>query len=54
MHILHERILIQTPGKVDYGQSKKVFEFRLQVLSNAFPKEAVDFKGKMPKPSELP
>ncbi len=50
----HSGIALMTPEQVHYGQGKKVFEFRSQVLSKAFRKNPIRFKGKMPKPCELP
>ncbi len=43
-----------TPENVHYGLSKKIFHFRSQVLSNAFKKNPMRFKGKIPKPWEVP
>jgi len=50
----HSGIALMTPEQVHYGQSKKVFDFRSQVLLEAFQKAPIRFKGKMPKPFELP
>ena len=50
----HSGIALMTPEQVHYGQSKKVFELRSQVLSEAFRRTPIRFKGKMPKPYELP
>jgi putative transposase len=50
----HSGIALMTPGQVHYGQSKKVFKFRSQVLSEAFQENPIRFKGKMPKPYKLP
>jgi putative transposase len=50
----HSGIALMTPQQVHYGQSKKVFEFRSQVLAKAFRKNPIRFKGKKPTPQELP
>jgi putative transposase len=50
----HSGIALMTPEQVHYGLSKKVFDFRSQVLSKAFRRNPMRFKGKMPKPCELP
>ncbi len=50
----HSGIALMTPEQVHYEMSKKVFHFRSQVLSEAFRKNPIRFKGKMPKPYELP
>ena len=50
----HSGIALMTPEQVHYGQSKKVFDFRSQVLSEAFEKNPIRFKGKMPRPYQLP
>jgi len=50
----HSGIALMTPEQVHYGQSKRVFEFRSQVLSEAFKKNPIRFKGKMPRPYQLP
>ena len=50
----HSGIALMPPEQVHYGQSKKVFEFRSQVLSEAFKKNPIRFKGKMPRPYQLP
>jgi len=50
----HSGIALMTPQQVHYGMDKKVFNFRSQVLSTAFRRNPIRFKGKMPKPYELP
>jgi putative transposase len=50
----HSGIALMTPEQVHYGQSNKVFNFRSQVLSEAFEKNPIRFKGKMPRPYQLP
>ncbi len=50
----HSGIALMTPEQVHYGQGKKVFELRSQVLSEAFRRTPIRFKGKMPKPHDLP
>ena len=49
----HSGIALMTPQQVHYGKSKKVFKFRSQVLLEAFQKNPIRFKGKMPKPYKL-
>jgi putative transposase len=50
----HSGIALMTPEQVHYGQGKKVFEFRSKVLSMAFHRNPIRFKGKVPKPIKLP
>jgi putative transposase len=50
----HSGIALMTPEQVHYGQSKKVYNLRSQVLLEAFQKTPIRFKGKTPKPFELP
>jgi putative transposase len=50
----HSGIALMTPEQVHYGQSRNIFYFRSQVLLEAFQKTPIRFKGKMPKPFELP
>jgi putative transposase len=50
----HSGIALMTPEQVHYGMSKAVFHYRSQVLSEAFRNNPIRFKGKMPKPYELP
>jgi transposase InsO family protein len=50
----HSGIALMTPQQVHYGMAEKVFIFRSQVLSKAFQRNPIRFKGKMPKPYELP
>ncbi len=50
----HSGIALMTPEQVHYGLTKKVFNFRSQVLARAFQKNPNRFKGRMPKPFALP
>ena len=50
----HSGIALMTPEQVHYGLASQVFDFRSQILSAAFEKYPVRFKGIMPKPFSLP
>ena len=50
----HSGIALMTPQQVHYGLTKKVFNFRSQVLTEAFRNKPNRFKGKIPKPLTLP
>ena len=50
----HSGIALMTPEQVHYGLNEKVFNFRSQVLEQAFQKNPNRFKGEMPKPLPLP
>jgi len=50
----HSGIALMTPEQVHYGLTKKVFNFRSQVLIEAFRENPNRFKGRMPKPFALP
>jgi putative transposase len=50
----HSGIALMTPEQVHYGLASQVFDFRSQVLSAAFEKHPIRFKGNMPKPFTLP
>jgi len=50
----HSGIALMTPEQVHYGQGEKIYNSRSQVLEDAFRKNPKRFKGKMPKPWELP
>lgn len=50
----HSGIALMTPEQVHYGKAQDVFDFRCQVLVEAFEKNPLRFKGKLPKPIELP
>lgn len=50
----HSGIALMTPEQVHYGKSKNVFDFRSQILVEAFRKNPLRFKGKLPKPTALP
>ncbi len=43
-----------TPEQVHYGKAQDIFDFRSQVLVEAFQKNPLRFKGKLPKPIALP
>ena len=50
----HSGIALMTPEQVHYGKGQEVFDFRSQVLAEAFEKNPLRFKGKLPKPIPLP
>jgi len=50
----HSGIALMTPEQVHYGKAQVVFDFRSQVLVNAFERNPLRFKGKLPKPIALP
>ena len=50
----HSGIALMTPEQVHYGLASQVFDFRSKVLSAAFEKYPIRFKGIMPKPFPLP
>jgi putative transposase len=50
----HSGIALMTPEQVHYGKSKSIFDFRAQVLNQAFLKNPIRFKGKLPNPLSLP
>jgi putative transposase len=50
----HSGIALMTPEQVHYGLNDKIFNFRSQVLEEAFQKNPNRFKGKTPKPLTLP
>lgn len=50
----HSGIALMTPEQVHYGKSKIIYELRSQVLMEAFHKNPIRFKGKLPKPFSLP
>lgn len=50
----HSGIALMTPEQVHYGLNKQVFDFRLKVLLKAFRRNPMRFKGKVPKPYDLP
>ena len=50
----HSGIALMRAEQVHYGQSEKIFDFRSKVLLEAFQKTPIRFKGKIPKPFELP
>lgn len=50
----HSGIALMTPEQVHYGMAPKVFDFRSQVLAEAFRRNPIRFKGKFPKPYVLP
>lgn len=50
----HSGIALMTPAQVHYGKAQDVLESRSQVLVEAFAKNPLRFKGKLPKPIALP
>ena len=50
----HSGIALMTPEQVHYGLNKQVFDFRSKVLLKAFRRNPMRFKGKVPKPYDLP
>lgn len=50
----HSGIALMTPEQVHYGLNKQVFDFRSKVLLKTFRRNPMRFKGKVPKPYDLP
>ncbi|MFH1135789.1 MAG: IS3 family transposase [Pseudomonadota bacterium] len=50
----HSGIGLMTPEQVHYGLSQQIFDNRAQTLKNAFAKQPLRFKGKIPAPPEIP
>jgi putative transposase len=50
----HSGIALMTPEQVHYGMDKQIHQQRSQVLADAFQKNSIRFKGKMPVPKSLP
>ena len=50
----HCGIALMTPEQVHYGRAQSVFDARSQVLKDAFRKNPLRFKGRLPKPMALP
>ena len=50
----HSGIALMTPEQVHYGMDKQIHQQRSQVLVDAFQKNSIRFKGKMPVPKSLP
>jgi putative transposase len=50
----HSGIALMTPEQVHYGKAQNVFDGRAQVLAEAFVKNPLRFKGRLPKPMPLP
>ena len=50
----HSGIGLMTPEQVHYGLAQKVYDDRCQVLRSAYEKNPLRFKGKVPKPHDLP
>jgi putative transposase len=50
----HSGIALMTPKQVHYGKGQDVFDFRSKVLAEAFEKNPLRFKGRLPKPIALP
>jgi len=50
----HSGIALMTPEQVHYGLSNRVYQNRASVLSEAFEKNPIRFKGKIPIPEKLP
>lgn len=50
----HSGIAFLTPEQVHYGQAQHILSQRSSVLKSAFMEHANRFKGKVPKPSQLP
>jgi putative transposase len=50
----HSGIGLMTPEQVHYGQAPQVLARRSQVLKAAFKQHPARFKGKLPRPLELP
>ena len=50
----HSGIGLMTPEQVHYGLAQQIYEKRCQVLLSAFESNPRRFKGRVPKPNELP
>jgi transposase InsO family protein len=50
----HSGIALMTPEQVHYGKAQNVFDLRSRVLAEAFVKNPLRFKGRLPKPIPLP
>lgn len=50
----HSGIALMTPEQVHYKMDKKIYQQRSQVLADAFQKNPIRFKGKMPIPKIPP
>jgi len=50
----HSGIGLMTPEQVHYGLSQQIYDARAQVLLNAFKDNPIRFRGKIPKPPEVP
>jgi len=50
----HSGIGLMTPESVHYGLAKPLYEHRKTVLKAAFEKDPSRFKGKIPKPPNVP
>jgi putative transposase len=50
----HGSLALLTPEQVHYGRAKEVLEQRARVLEAAFKANPRRFKGRMPKPGQLP
>jgi len=53
-HHRHSGIGLVTPEQLHYGLAQDIYDQRCAVLKNAFVKNPARFKGKIPKPPELP
>ena len=50
----HTGIGLMTPEQVHYGMAKEIYQCRTDVLQTAFERFPLRFKGKVPKPPQLP
>ena len=50
----HSGIALMTPEQVHYGQSQNIFNNRSRVLEEAFHKNPIRFRNRMPEPLPLP
>jgi len=50
----HSRIGLMTPEQVHYGLSQHIYDQRCQVLQLAFENKPKRFKGRIPKPPQIP
>jgi putative transposase len=50
----HSRVALMTPEQVHYGMAERIYQNRATVLSAAYDKNPVRFKGKAPVPHKLP
>lgn len=50
----HSGIGLMTPEQIHYGLAQKIYENRYSVLMDAYEKNPKRFKGKKPKPHDLP